>query len=724
MRRSPQHPPRAPCPAPPLLPPSASRLPPLAGLAAALLCALLAAGPARAATASALPSPLATEPPAAKPTDAKPPAAEPAADPDAPPQAPHAAPAPPAERSAFSQALRQAAEAARAGKFDPAAAAVEQAYAATANPYERIRAGDWYASIREEQGRYDLARRALHTIRPLIRCVYGTHDTARSMAQEARLAFLQNKRAEGYALLARIHDLPLSTAAVTWGQPDRDNWIFDGRQARLYYRLAGMGFPATAGGLLREEHETADDRSGSSTLIYAPIAPQGALEGMKVRLRIGSRDRHGTTVAQALAHELSYERELYGDKRRDSRAGKTPEPAPVPAEYKPAGSTHAAGALHIADERGNDRLHGVWIARKGAWQIVIRASWAPSRQAAAVKALQKLFADIGWNADKALYRGLSPRVGALYREFDTALADRQWAQAAALAARILPSAVFPARQARLYTAMGIAAARDGHPAQAMPLLRKAFAKWRYSKLGYGSESLFDTLLLYAADAAFRAGDTQQAVTWLNAHARDTSDPAWKLDADSGALLYLPMNLSLPARLGDFLLASHDRNLARYARIGSQQAIGVTLIDRAPGSDPKDMEDLLRNGMTRNLRLQVGDMTQLPFPDATRGAAHGRLLQFAVTRPAESRAGAINIGSGPLPPTGQRRMTFWLSRIGDKEIVLRTETAPDDAAAGAAAGKAAAAFPWPASADALHPVAHNPWKLACAAPAMAAAPALP
>ena len=680
-----------------------------AHLAAALLCAWLAAGCAQAAT---------TSPPAPSP------AAEPRSEPPAPPEASHPGPAEAAERSAFRQALRHAADAARAGKFDLAAASVQQAYAAAANPYERIRAGDWYASIREEQERYDLARRALHTIRPLIRCAYGVHDTARSMAQEARLAFLQQRRSEGYALLAEIPGLPLATESVTWGQPDRDNWIIDGSQARLRDRLAGMSFPATAGGLLRVDYETADDRSGPSTLVYRPIALQGQLEAMQVRLRIGSRDRHGTTVGQELAHQLSYERELYGDQGHDAEADKAPRPAAVPARFMPAGSAHAAGAIHISDEHGKDEIHGVWIARKGVWQIVVRARWAPSRQAAAGKALQALFADIGWQADKALYRGLSPQAQALDREFDTALAQHQWARASALAVRTLPSAVFPARQARLYTAMGIAAARDGHAAQAMPLLRKAFAKWRYSRLGHDSERLFDTLLLQAADAAFRAGDTQQAVTWLNAHTRDELDPDWKLDADSGAVTYLPMSLSLPARLGSFLLVGHDRNLARYLRVDSHQAIGVTLMRQAPGSSPKDTEDLLHGWMAHDLRLQVGQLSQHPYPQATHGAAHGLLLQYAVTRPAASQAGVLDIGPGSPPPTGPRQMTFWLSRIGDKQVVLRTETAPQDTAALAAASAAAAAFPWPASAEALQPAARGPHELACSAAAMAATPGLP
>lgn len=694
-------------------------------IAAALLCVPLLAGKAFAAPPTPS-SPAAAPQPAAQheavPAAASGPRAAP--EPDAPPGGAPAGTAAATEQSAFRQALRQAGEAARAGNFDAAATSAQQAYALAANPYERIRAADWYASMREEQGRYDPARGALHTIRPLIRCVYGSHDMARSMAQEARLAFLQNRRTEAYALLAEIRDMPLSAPAVTWGQTDRDDWIPEGRQARLYYRLAGMSFPGAAGGLMREEYKTTDDPSDSSTLIYTPIAPQGPLQDMKVRLRVGSRDRHGTTVAQALAHELSYERELYGRKPHGHEAGEAPKPDAVPVEFAPAGSTHASGAVNIADEHGGQEVHGVWIARKGAWQIIVRASWAPQRQAAAAKALRALFADIGWNAHQARYRGQTPQTRALNQRFDTALANQQWTEAAALAKRLLPTTLFPNRQARLYTAMGIAAARSGSPARAMPLLRKAFGKWRYSKLGYGSESLFDTLLLYAADTAFRAGDTRQAVTWLNAHNRDLPDPNWKLDTASGALLYLPMNLNLPARLGDFMLVNHDRNLARYVRLHPDQAIGVTLMKPAPGKDPEDMEDLLRNWMTHKMELQVGKATELSYPQATRGDAHGRMLQFTVARPDASRSGVINIGTDALPPTGQRLMTFWLSRVADREIVLRTETAAGDTAALAAAGKAAASFPWPVAASSAPPAAGDPWALSCAVPAMAATPKLP
>lgn len=629
-----------------------------------------------------------------------------------------------AARAMFRQNMEQAWLAHKQHNDSAALQYLHKAWFGTANIDDRILIGNWAASIQEERRDYAGAAATQSGILPLKLCAALSGEEDRAYAEAARLAWLAGRREQAYALLAQSHGTP-PTRTWGWGKPDMDHWHLEGPAASLAYDLGGMTFPGVTHHFLRESYTSADDSRDTASVTYIPLHADGPLADGRVSINISARGVRSETVAQDMHYWLTgVAGSFSGHRHVEPGVKRTKVPAVLPAGKENASGVQVAtGTVSVADDKGAVHEYGAWVSRRGIWQIRVIADWPARNHDAAQQAIAGLIGAIRWQPDQASYQGVDNATLEQDKQFDLAMQQKQWQKASALAEKRIGSARFPRHLARLYSAIAIAAFHRQRYTDAMAAMRKAMHYWHYSSLGHSDEDFYDTLLLYAADTAFHLGKNGQAITWMNARTEDLLDAKWTLDKATGALRYNPMDIALPARLGDFLRIWHGGNKVRYERIQPPQDLGITMLDKIPVSgngkipssgngtaapnDTEAIETSLRTWMTNGLRVSVGAMHRVAYPPASRGQARGAQLLFDFSRHDDDGTPRARV------------MSFWVSRLQGRAVVLRSGWAQGDSAGEQAAAEAAEAFAWPA---ALHPVAIKPQlpELECKASAMAQA----
>ncbi len=573
----------------------------------------------------------------------------------------------------FIALMQKAGSLAREAKWHGAIAAAQAAFEEPVGDFERIDAA--LLKTRLQRADHDLpgARQTLDVAMGLVQ-KSGDRDLIQDVqAYAARLALQAKDRR---AALAHLHE------ALAAAHVDPQDWVEQDEGARLLFAPAGLVVPTLDGGFVRTKLQPASRRLGSGTswLIYQSVADAPAIEAS---VFLSYRDQ----PVEPLATQL-----------KDASISLLPEGA-TDLEGAPLPTQVAAPQLHrmarFLDPGGTQRIGGVWLASQGPWELRLTASWSAEQDAQARPAVGAWLAAIEW---PKLATDFQPAGSwfARQQEVDDALSRQNWAAVDRLTAQALPLALFPGERAQMLSAGGIAAYERGADKQADSLLSRAMAGWSYTARGRYDDQLFEQAALRAADLAMRAGDSARGIGLLNQiSGRELSGGS--LDAQSGALRFADVGVTLPARIGEFLRQS-DGNLAYYVRLRPRprERIGVTLFARSKTADIDGTVAELGKWLDRQQRADVLDVQRQPYAPAQHGGAQAESALFKIDRRGQP-AGVLDVTpESDRAVEGERMMGFWIARAGQREVVVRAEWAPGDTAAQSAAATFAAAFPWPSA----------------------------
>lgn len=552
--------------------------------------------------------------------------------------------------------------------------------------YVDLDAGDLLVNLLHKQGRYVETRKAAEE-----RIAYwelkeasfgrtGRRDPSilRMLAMAIEASMMAGERTE----VARLQEKLFEVAS-----PYPDSWRLAPDEPRLRYKLADFSMPLMLGQWKLVKFDPVDFREYAAYARYTQI-----LEGSELTAEI------------SLSYEELQRKQSTAQRQEWVESYKRYPTAPAFA--LPMADLPFDGLPSVKVERkwGCEREKCVgahWITLHGDWQLDVDVTFHSPDRAQVAEQLRQLFAALKWPSAPALFRERT--MAEQIRDMDSHWkVPGGWSKAAELAEQALPDAFFPEEIARVNAYLGVAQYRRGDLDAAYNSLGLALSGREYVPF-FGT--LYEVVLDFAADIAYRQGRDPEAIAWNRALIDWQSYTlAWGVPSDENALVHWN-GIKLPLRVGDYRLRLGSANHFFYENLQTNAQIGLAV--GSPQANEDELESLLRAFMTKKFRLLAGEIRKTNFSPTNVGrTGHhfskkasdekplvtGRKWEFEVTKLPDDEGASAEKPIAAFQGKTPRKMVFWIVARDKHRSILRAPFMDGDQSE-TAANEIAQALTW-------------------------------
>lgn len=553
--------------------------------------------------------------------------------------------------------------------------------------YVDLDAGDLLVNLLHKQGRYVETRKAAEE-----RIAYwelkaasfgrtGRRDSSilRMLAMAIEASMIAGERTE----VARLQEKLFEIAS-----PYPDSWHLAPDEPRLRYKLADFSMPLMLGQWKLVKFDPVGFREYAAYARYTQI-----LEGSELTAEI------------SLSYEELQRKQSPAQRQEWVESYKKFPTAPAFALPMPDLPFDGLPSVKVERKWGCEREKCVgahWITLHGDWKLDVDVTFHSPDRAQVAEQLRQLFAALKWPSAPALFRERT--MAEQIRDMDSHWKiPGGWSKAAELAEQALPNVFFPEEIARVNAYLGVAQYRRGDLDAASSSLGLALSGWEYVSY-FGT--LYEVVLDFAADLAYRQGRDPDAIVW-NRALIDWQDESldWGVPGDENALVHNRNGIKLPLRVGDYRLRFGTANRFFYEDLQTHAQIGFAA--GSPQANEDELESLLRAFMTKKFRLLAGEVRKTNFSPKNVGkSGHhfskkvsdekpqvtGRKWEFEVTKLPDDEGVSAEMPIAAFQGKTPTKMVFWIVPRDKHRSILRAPIMEGDQSE-TAANEIAKALTW-------------------------------